>query len=318
MKHVILGSGPVGLSTAVALTARDCDVLVVSRRRPPDLPSHIRHVAIDVRNDSALRSAVGRVSVVYQCLNAPYHRWPTDFPPLQAAAVDFASRAEAKLVSFENLYPYGPPRQAPFAEGDAFAPCSDKGRVRALLANALTALHHAGGLEVAQVRASDLFGPGVLASALGEELIGRACAGKRPRVLGDPDAPHTWTFVSDAGETLARVGTRADTFGRVWHVPSAPACSQRQVVNTLETLLGTKLELRKTPPFALRLVGLFKPAAGALVEMLYEFAHPFVMDDAATRRALGQSHTPFDVALASTLSAFSHSEQHPCVQSSCP
>jgi nucleoside-diphosphate-sugar epimerase len=304
MSHLILGSGPVGLATAAALAARSLPVVLVSRHAPPRLPPGVRHAAVDVLDAARLREAAAGARVVVQCLNAPYHRWAKDFPPLQTAAVDLARHLGARLVSFENLYPYGLPRVAPFAEADGFAPCSEKGRVRAALATALAELHRRGELEVAQVRASDLFGPGMHASALGDELFARACQGKQPRLLGDPDAPHTWTYVADAGETLARVAIDPATSGRAWHVPSAPPLSQREVVERVGRLLGRTLEPQQTPRLVLRLVGLLNPAAGALVEMLYEFERPFVMSDAATRAALGQAHTPLDAALAATVAAF--------------
>jgi len=49
------------------------------------------------------------------------------------------------------------------------------------------------------------------------------------------------------------------------------------------------------------MVGLFTPAASGMVEMAYEFDRPFVVSDVAARRMLGQTHTPFVDALATTV-----------------
>ncbi len=138
-------------------------------------------------------------------------------------------------------------------------------------------------------------------SALGEELIGRAIAGKSPRYLGDLHAPHTWTYVLDAGATLARVAMLPTIGRRVFHVPSSPAVSQAVVIELLANLLGRELEPSRTPPFVLRLLGLIHPEIGELHEMLYEFTRPFVMSDTATREALQLEHTPLDVALRETI-----------------
>ncbi|MFO0598473.1 MAG: NAD-dependent epimerase/dehydratase family protein [Myxococcaceae bacterium] len=300
MRHLVLGSGPVGLATAVALQARGESVRLVSRRRPAALPPGVEHLALDVLDATAM-ATVRDVDVVHQCLNAAYHRWATDFPPLQAAAVALIRRLGARLVSFENLYPYGAPRAEAFRETDAFAPCSEKGRVRTAM---IEALQREPGLQVAHVRASDLFGPGMHGSALGGEVIGRACDGLAPRLLGDPDALHTWTYVADAGETMARVALAPSPWGKAWHVPSAPACSQHEIVARLGRLLGRELRASVTPALVLRLVGLVRPEAGALVEMLYEFRAPFVMADEVTRAQLGQAHTPLDAALAATVASF--------------
>jgi nucleoside-diphosphate-sugar epimerase len=308
MNHLILGAGPVGLAAATALATRGASVTLVSRRVPRQLPQAVRHQALDVLDPSALRAAAAGAGVVYQCLNAPYHRWGSLFPPLQAAAVGAAQAVGARLVSFENLYAYGQPGPLPFAETSPHRPCSEKGRVRAAMIDELRRLSGRGELQVDHVRASDLFGPGLRESALGDEVLGRVASGKDPRILGNPDLPHTFTFTGDAGETLARVGLlEGASSGRVWHVPSAPPVSQRQVIEKLGALLGRKLTLVPTPRAVLYLVGLLRPAARALVEMLYEFEQPFTMADAAAREVLGQAHTPFDSALERTLAAFTAS-----------
>ncbi len=47
------------------------------------------------------------------------------------------------------------------------------------------------------------------------------------------------------------------------------------------------VRLRVTPPWLLRTFGLFVPEAGEVVEMLYQWRAPFVLDDSAIRAALG-------------------------------
>jgi nucleoside-diphosphate-sugar epimerase len=305
MKHVILGAGPVGRSTAAALARRHLDVTLISRTSPAPLPAGVRHLAADVLDRAALARACTGASVIYQCLNAPYHQWRERFPPLQAAAVEAARAVNARYVSFENVYAYGRPGTTPFVETQAFAPCTEKGRVRAEMIHALTQLHVDGALEVIHVRASDLFGPGLFQSGLGDEVLGRAVRGLGVRGLGDLDAPHTWTFTQDAGETMATAGLRGAAAGRVWHVPSDRPRSQREVVREVGTILGRSLPVSATPALVLRLVGLFRPEAGALVEMLYEFDRPFIVGDEATRVGLGVTHTPFAAALLETVQWFS-------------
>jgi nucleoside-diphosphate-sugar epimerase len=300
MRHVILGAGPVGLSAAASLGELGEEVSLVSRSRPRALPSTARHLALDVLEEPALERACEGADVVYQCLNAPYHRWPELFPPLQAAAVRAARAVGARYVSFENLYGYGLPGETPFVERQPDAPCSKKGRVRAAMSETLRRLHAEGALEVTFVRASDLFGPGMRSSALGAEFVGRAVAGRGARGFGDLDAPHTWTYTADAGATLAAAGLGA-TAGHVWHVPSERPRSQREVAVELARVLGQPVALSATPAWLLRLVGLFRPDAKELLEMAYEFDRPFIVGDEVTRRALGVSPTAFAEALAATV-----------------
>jgi len=300
----VLGAGPVGSRLEAALRRHGEDVAIVSRKRPVDLPAEARHLAVDALDEPALSRACAGSAVVYQCLNAPYHRWPEVFPPLQRAAIAAARSAGARLVSFENVYMYGRPGGGPFTEQHPNAPCSSKGRVRAAMVDELAGLVARGELAVTHVRASDLFGPGMRRSALGDEVIGRAVAGKGARGFGDLTAPHTWTFTHDAGETLARAGLRPGGTGEVWHVPSEAPRSQVRVAAELSEMLGRQVELKATPTWLLKALGVFVPEVGALVEMAYEFEGPFVVGDGATRAALQQASTPFTDALLETVNGF--------------
>jgi len=311
VKHTILGCGPVGCSAMTALAGRGEQVQVVSRQPSPQLPSGVTHQALDVLDRVRLEAACRGSDVIYQCLSAPYHRWAAEFPPLQEAVVRVAKSVGARLVSFDNVYMYGAPGAEPFGEDHPNRPCSEKGRVRAAMAEELHGLHARRELLVAQVRASDLFGPGMRDSALGEQLIGRAVAGKTARGFGNLSMPHTWAFTLDAGETLARVGLSADAFGKVWHVPSDEPRSQNEIAQELSTILQRSVTIEPTPAWVLRVVGLFQPKAGAMVEMAYEFEQPFVVADSAARRLLGQSHTPFHDALGATVRSFATPSTEP-------
>ena len=304
MRHVILGGGPGGAGTAEALRRRGAEVVVVRRRRPAELPEGVRHVAADALDGPGLARACEGAGVVYQCLNAPYHRWPAMFPPLQRSALAAARGAGARYVSFENVYMYGDPRGAPMTEASPETPCSEKGRVRAAMSAELKAVHARGEVAVAQVRASDLFGPGMRLASAGDELFARAVAGKPARAIGGLDQPHTWTFTRDAGETLARVGLDPSTSGKVWHVPSDRPRTQRELVAAIAEVLGRPVGLQATPAWVLQVLGVFVPPVGAMLEMAYEFEQPFVVEDAATRAALGQAPTPFLEAIRETVRWF--------------
>jgi nucleoside-diphosphate-sugar epimerase len=282
---------------------------VFSRGRPTELAPGVEHHAGDVGDQAAVNAACRGAEVVYQVLNAPYHRWAEEFPAMQRAVVQGARSSGARLVSFENVYAYGKPGREPFRENSPYAPCSGKGRVRAAMAEELQALHASGALQVSHVRASDLFGPGMRLSGLGDEVIGRAVSGKAPRVVGDLDAEHTWTFTEDAGRTIARVGSDPAAFGAVWHVPSDAPRSTNALMEALSSRLGRRVQAQVTPAWMLRLLGWFVPPVGAMVEMIYQFEAPFVVSDQHTRAALGLAPTPFAEAFAATVAWFETHQQ---------
>lgn len=295
---VVLGAGPVGRAVAARLSARGLAPVLVTRSGTAQAGA--RSSAVDVTDAGALAAALQGADAVFHCAQPAYHRWSEEFPALQRSVLDACTAAGVGVVvAVENLYPYGAVRGGPITEATPFNPCSRKGEARARLATELAAAHTEGRMATAAVRASDFVGPGVLGSAYGERFVGPLAKGKAADVFGDPGARHSVTFVLDLAETLVRVAERPGAWGRAWHAPSAPAVTQRQLVELVAAAAGTEPRLRVVKPWMLRLVGRFNPGARETVEMLYEFDADFVLDSSAAEGALGLTPTPLaDVAAA--------------------
>jgi len=117
-------------------------------------------------------------------------------------------------------------------------------------------------VQVAIGRASDYFGPrGGAQSNLGDRVCPPALAGKTATVLGDPDQPHTYTYIPDIGEGLAVLGEHPDAPGEVWHLPNDPDTkTTRQLVDMVYQHAGRpRAKLRAMPPLLLRALGLVNP-----------------------------------------------------------
>ena len=144
-----------------------------------------------------------------------------------------AEASGARLVSMENVYTYGRPAGRVLTEDLPDGAHTRKGRLRGRMARDILAAHHAGRVEVAIGRASDYFGPrGGAQSNLGDRVLPAALAGGTATVLGDPDQPHTYTYVPDIGEGLAVLGEHPDAPGQVWHLPNDPDTrATRQLVD---------------------------------------------------------------------------------------
>ena len=163
-----------------------------------------------------------------------------------------------------------------------------------------------GQVEVAIGRASDYFGPGGGAqSNLGDRLFPAAIAGKTASVLGDPDQPHTYTYIPDIGEGLAVLGEHPDAAGQVWHLPNDPHTrTTRQLAELAFQLAGTAPgRIRQVPPLLLRLIAVANPTVRELLEMQYQFAEPFIVDSTKITN-LGVHATPVEQAIADTLATY--------------
>jgi nucleoside-diphosphate-sugar epimerase len=303
--HVVFGTGAVGLALVEELSVQGRRVRAVNRSGRAEVPSGVEVVAGDVADARVATQAAEGAAVVYQCLSPPYHQWVDQFPGLQRSVVHAAQAAGARYVSFENTYMYGDTHGAVISESTPLGAHTRKGRVRLAMAEELRRLHDAGDLVVATARASDYFGPrGRLQSPLGDLVIGAALAGKAARVVGDPDQPHSYTYVPDIARTLAALGTRDEAVGEVFHVPNAPARPTRQIIEMIAEQLGSPVKVSATPRVVLRLLGLFNPTIRELDEMRYEFTQPFVVDGTKAETLLDLDPTPLDEALAQTIAWF--------------
>ena len=138
-------------------------------------------------------------------------------------------------------------------------------------------------------RGSDFFGPHALNSTVGERVFGRMGAGKPAQVLGNPDLPHTVTFVDDFARGLITLGSHDEASGEVWHVPSAQTVTVRRFVELIAEQSHGPARLRPTPSWLLAVGGLFNPDVRAVREVLYQSENPWVLDHTKFERAFGAS-----------------------------
>ena len=300
--HVVFGTGQVGRALAAHLTRQGLTVRAVSRHQPPGLDGGVEWRPADVTDPQAASDAAKGASVIYQCLNAPYTRWPELFPPLQRGALAAAEGSGALLVSLENLYGYGPAGGRPMTEDLPLAATTVKGRTRAAMTAELLAAGKAGRVRVAIGRASDFFGPGVTeGSTLGERVFGNALAGRRADFIGNPDLPHTYSYVPDIAAGLATLGTDPRAAGQVWHLPGPPTVTSRTLLDLLAAEVGHPVAIRSVPRLAVRALGLVNPMMRELAEMAYEFDEPFVLDSSKYDSTFGAAGTPLAAAVAATV-----------------
>ncbi|CAN5455665.1 hypothetical protein BH09MYX1_BH09MYX1_26890 [soil metagenome] len=145
-------------------------VRVVRRSRGAPLDG-VELVIGDAFDRAFCVGAAAGATAVYHCLNVAYsaRAWRTELPKFQENLIEAAGKADARLVVFENLYMLGQPDGA-LDENTPTKPISKKGAAREKLSEDLFAAHRAGTVKAVAGRASDLFGPGVVQSHIGEQL----------------------------------------------------------------------------------------------------------------------------------------------------
>ncbi|WP_199515239.1 NAD-dependent epimerase/dehydratase family protein [Nucisporomicrobium flavum] len=291
--HVIVGAGPVGSSVARLLADAGETVRIVTRSGSGPEHPLIERIAADAGDARRLTELTRDAEVLYNCANPPYTKWPELWPPMSAAMITAARENDAVLAITGNLYGYGPQPGGRMSERTPLAATGRKGRVRiAMWQDALAA-----GIRTLEVRGSDYVGAGAT-GVVSAVLIPAIAKGRTAWIPGDPEAPHTWTYVGDMARTLVTLARDERAWGRAWHVPSAPAVSVRELAARYGTMAGAPaVRVRRLPRAAMRTAGLVIPMARELAEMDYQFYGPFLLDSTETEQTFGLRATDLDVGL---------------------
>ncbi|MGH2577126.1 MAG: NAD-dependent dehydratase, partial [Actinomycetota bacterium] len=125
---------------------------------------------------------------------------------------------------------------------------------------------------------------------------------------GDPDLPHTVTYIEDLARALVTLGAREEALGGIWHVPNDQTITLRRFVELVFGEAGRPVRLQTTPAWSLALAGLFNPTIRAVREHLYQVERPWVVDSSKFEQAFGLTATPLPDAIRATVAWFG---EHP-------
>lgn len=300
--HVIFGTGPVGTALADELIRRNRRVRLINRSGTGEVASSAELVKGDALQPSAVRDLCRGAAVIYHCANVAYQDQVRVMPAMQKSLLEGLAASGAKLVVMDTLYMYGETRGKIMTENTPYAAETRKGQMRGKLAEEYLKAHHEGKLQVTLARAADFYGPRVLNSAFGDRVFPPALSGKRVQLMGDINLPHSFSYIGDVARTLATLGENERAFGRAWHVPvTPPSMSQREMVKTLEKVLGKPVRVLAFPKLAIRAFGLFNPFMREFVEMFYQYQEPQIVDAGAVAQTFDLRATPVEDAIRKTV-----------------
>lgn len=180
------------------------------------------------------------------------------------------------------------------------APISVKGAVRAQQWLDALAAHEAGRVRVAEVRASGYLGSGA-ASPYTLVALPRILAGEPAAFPGDLDVPKTWSYVGDVARTLVAVARDERPWGRAWHVPSSRLSVRELSERVASAACAPPPVLTSMSRRDLAWAGRCDTIVAELIEMLYSFESPDLIDATVTEQAFGLTATPLDDVIAETV-----------------
>jgi len=298
--YVVTGAGPVGWTVAGQLAAQGRHVRVLTRSGSG--PGHplIERIQGDARDPKILEAAFAGAQAVFHCIHGSAYTaaaWRAELPAAEQAVLTAAREAGAVVVFPESLYSYSEPDRV-MAETSPRLATGGKRGVRTALLEA----RGASATPTVSVVAGDFFGPRVRMAHGGERMVVPILAGRNVSVIGSKRQSHSFTYVPDLARAMIAAADRPSAWNAVWHAPTGPALSQRELAHAFAAAAGQPApKVRALPGWALRAAAAFSPDARELAEMLYQFERPFVMDSAASEAALEVRPTPLETAAAATV-----------------
>ena len=302
----ILGAGgAIGSELVKELAARNEPIRLVSRN-PKLVPGAAEAVAADLSNlDDTIKAVTGsRIAFLLVGLKYDIKVWRELWPRIMRNAIEAATRANAKLVFFDNVYMYGKV-DGPMTEETPFRPCSKKGEIRAQIATMLLNEMKAGNLMALIARSADFYGPGARTGIPNVLVFDKLAKGAKASWLVNDSVKHSFTFTPDAARSLVLLADNESAWNQTWHVPTAPdPPTGKQFIELAAKEFGTKTKYRVLTRPMLWMAGWFDTTVRELYEMLYQYEFDYVFDSTKFMKAFHFQPTSYPASVHRTSQAY--------------
>ncbi|SCM72481.1 conserved hypothetical protein [uncultured Pleomorphomonas sp.] len=303
--HVlVLGAlGGVGQAVAEEFHRRGWQVSgLVREGRAGELPDWVWPVEADLHDTEAVaKAASSPVDVVFDGLNAPYHRWAELARPLCAAALAIAERLGALHLFPGSVYGFGEGMPDRLTPDISFAPTSEKGRIRVDIEESFAEAARDGRVRTVILRAGDFFGPTISGQSWLSAFIATRARQGVIRSPGPTDVPHAWAYVPDLARAFVELAGQRDRLGafEVFHFEGHTA-SIADIAAAAGIAYRRSMRVRRVPGLVFTLIGLIDPVVRASREMAYLWRVPHRLIDRRLETVTGPlAATPLSEALAS-------------------
>ncbi len=302
---VIGATGSVGGEAAAALLAHGWRVRGLHRdpvraaREAVGL-ERIEWVKGDALSASDVTAAAQGVSVTVHAANPPgYRNWEGLVLPMMEASIAAAKATGARIILPGNVYNYGPDAFPTPREDSPQNPKTRKGAIRVKMEQRLATC----GVRSLIVRAGDFFGPISGSSWLTEGIVAKDKPLKSMSYPGPRAIRHTWAYLPDLAETMARLAEIEATLPEVaMYNFGGHQLTGDEMVAALELVAGRRLPVKRIPWLAMRAVAPFVETLREMLEMRYLWDNAVLLDNARLVKTLGmEPHTPLETALRTAL-----------------
>jgi len=301
-------TGSIGREVADALLRRGWQVRALHRDPSAARSSGARLDAVqwikgDAMQSSDVMEAARGVELIVHAANPPnYRNWRGLALPMLDNTIAAARVSNARILLPATVYNFGCNSARVLKETAPQIPTTRKGQVRVEMELQLqkASLY---GVRSIVVRAGDFFGPGA-----GNSWLTRGMARARGRVRsvynpGPPDVGHSWAYLPDLAETMARLVECDMSVYEVFHFRGHWLERGGEMAEGVCRATGIlNHRIKPFPWWAIKLASPFVNACHEMLEMRYLWQIPLQLDNTKLRALIGaEAHTSLEDALAATL-----------------
>ena len=304
---LVLGAnGGIGGELVAALRQHGWRIRALVRRAPASAAqAPIEYRVGDAMNAADVRRAAEGAALIVHAVNPPgYRDWDKLVLPMLHNTIAAARAVGARIVLPGTVYNYGPDAFPLVNEAAPQRPLTRKGAIRVRMEQALREAAD-GGVRSLIVRAGDFFGPRAGNNWFSQCLVKPGGPVKSITYPGAPGVGHSWAYLPDLAETVARLVEREEQLGafELFHFGGHWDADGSAMIGAIRGALGEPaLPVRRFPWFVLNLLAPFKTLFREMREMSYLWRQPLQLDNRRLVAALGtEPHTPLELAVRRTL-----------------
>lgn len=294
--HTILGAGgPVANALTHELINHNETIRLVSRKPVEVNNDNATWQKADLLNYDELSAAAKGSTVIYLCAGLVYDAkiWQQQWPVIMQNVIRVTKENNARLIFFDNIYMYGLVK-GPMTETTPYNPNSEKGKVRAAVADTIMNEVKAGTLNATIARAPDFYGTTSTNAFLDLMVLSKYAKKLSAQWMGDPQKLHNFIYIPDAGRAMYLLGQHPESANQVWHLPTAPAMKGIKFLELAANIYGVKPKYMRIRKFMLWMIGLFDKLIAGTVEMYYQAEHDYIFNSDKFEKAFNFKPTSYE------------------------
>jgi nucleoside-diphosphate-sugar epimerase len=257
-----------------------------------------------MRSSDVIEAAHGTALIVHAANPPKYRNWRGLALPMLDNTIAAAKRSNACILMPATIYNFGADAPRVLKENSPQIATTRKGQVRIEMELQLqkASLY---GVRSIVVRAGDFFGPGAGNSWLTQGMVSTRGRLRSVFYPGPPDLGHSWAYVPDLAETMARLIECEHPTGayEVFHFRGHWLERGVEMAEAVCRVRGiSSRRIKPFPWWAINLASPFVNVCHEMLEMRYLWQVPLQLDNSKLRALIGtESHTPIEAALIATL-----------------